>query len=179
MTLPIEWIFPLNEERLQSGNAAQLGEYVQELITTLTSMYQNVSQAINGDLKEFIPKVFGTTVAGEGSYSVQDGWVLRQGLMVDVWFSVSWMGHTGSGDAYIQLPYKVKKSLSNPFAGLLHGDYNYGAGYTNMFTLALQDTFKNAIYADGPGGLAVMPLSLLTSGTFFGHIRYIGQEIEN
>ena len=179
MTLPTEWIFPLNEERLRSGNPNQIGEYVEELITTLTSMYQNVSQATNGDIRQYIPLVFGKTVAGQGTYSVQDGWYLRKGLLVDLWFAVSWSGHTGTGDAYIQLPYKVKRTLSTPFVGSLHGTYNYTGGYTGMFTLANSDTFENLLYKDGPGGLPAIPLQLLTSGTLFGHIRYIGQEIEN
>ncbi len=179
MTLPTEWIFPLNEERLHSKNVQDIGDYVEELVTTLTSMYSQLSQAVNGDIRQFIPKLVGSTTPGTGTYVVQDGWTLRQGLMVDVWFAVSWSGHTGTGQAYIELPYKVKNSLSDTFPGQLNGTYNYGGGYTGMFTLAHPNTFQNALYADGPGGLGVFPLQLLTSGTLFGHIRYIGQEIEN
>ena len=75
MTLPIEWIFPLNEERLNSNEPKQIGQYVQELITTLNSMYKDVSQGINGDIKQFTPEIFGDTVQGKATYSVQDGWV--------------------------------------------------------------------------------------------------------
>ena len=179
MTLPTEWIFPLNEERLHSRNVQDIGDYVEELVTTLTAMYSQVSQAVNGDIKEFIPQVFGLTTPGVGTYSIQDGWVLRQGLMVDVWFAVSWTAHTGSGQAYIQLPYKVKNSLSEPFAGQVYGQYNYIADYTGMFSLAHPNTFQNALFVEGPVGIGASPLQLLTSGTLFGHIRYIGQEIEN
>lgn len=179
MTLPTEWIFPLNEERLHSNNAQDIGDYVEELVTTLTAMYAQVSQATNGDIREFTPIVIGLTTPGEGTYTVQDGWVLRKGLLVDIWFTVQWSGHTGTGQLYIQLPYKVKNSLSDPFVGQLNGSYNYGGGYTGMFTLAHPNTFQNAAYVDGPGGIGVLPLQLLTSGALFGHIRYIGQEIEN
>ena len=178
MTLPIEWIFPLNEERLESGDATQIGEYTKELVITLTDMYQNIGQIINGEIRSFTPQVFGTTSAGAGTYNVQDGWYLRKGLMVDYWFAIQWSAHTGTGHVYVQLPYKVKKTLNYPFNGEVHGEYGYGGGYTGMYSLAPGDTFQNLIYLEGPS-LGIFQASLLTNGTFFGHIRYIGQQIEN
>lgn len=179
MTLPIELILPLNEERLETADPKQIASYVRELVTTLSRSYQDISQSINGDIRQFLPVVAGMTTDGTGTYTVQDGWYLRKGLLVDFWYAVVWTAHSGTGQIKINLPYKVKKSINNPFVGEVHGVYNYAAGYTGMFSLGLSDTFNNAIYAEGPGGVAVFPLQLLTSGTLWGHIRYIGQEIEN
>lgn len=179
MTLPTEIIFPLSEERLNSADPREIGSYVRDLVRSLTTMYQELSQSTNGDIREFHPKITGDTTPGSGTYTNQDGWYLRKGLMVDYWFGLSWTAHTGVGHAYIELPYKVKKTTYPPFVGEVHGQYNYGGGYTGLFSLGGSSTFKNYLYAEGPGGLAFLPLQLLTSGTLFGHIRYVGQEIEN
>lgn len=179
MTLPTELILPLNADRLESGDPGLIGQYIRELVTTLSKMYQDLAQATNGDIREFPPKIIGLTTPGVGTYTVQDGWYLREGLIVDYWFVVGWSGHTGTGQAYVQLPYKVKKTISLPFVSSVHGQYNYAATYSGLFGTATSDTFRYDLYAEGPLNIAVLPLPLLTSGLLFSHIRYIGQEIEN
>src|ERR1051325_426199 len=179
MTLPTDWILPLNEERLDSGNPVLIADYLRELVGSLKSIYQDLSQATNGDIREFKPQIFGATTPGNGTYTVQDGWYLRKGLMVDYWFAMNWTAHTGGGLAYIQLPYKVKSTLSAPFVGHVHGTSNYTAAYNGMFGLCAPSTFEYRIYAEASAGAPFVQLQLLTSGTLFGHIRYIGQEIEN
>lgn len=178
MTLSTEIIFPLNEERLNSGDSNQIGAYVRELVTTLTTMYQQISQATNGDIRQYLPLVYGNTSQGEAVYTTQDGWYLRKGIIVDYWFAVGWSAHSGTGQIYIQLPYKVKQVIGAVFNSSVHGQYNYGGGYTSLFGIAISDTIKYLLYAEGPANIAIAPLALLTSGALIGHIRYIGQELE-
>ena len=47
------------------------------------------------------PTLVGGTVAGVGTYSVQDGKYIRIGSMVTVTATLVWSGHTGSGQALI------------------------------------------------------------------------------
>jgi hypothetical protein len=179
MTLPTDWILPLNEDRLDSGDPVLIGDYIRELVSSLESIYRDLSQATNGDIRQFTPTILGLTTPGVGTYTVQDGWYLRKGLMVDYWFALQWTAHTGTGFASIQLPYKVKNTISAPFVGHVHGIYNYSAAYNGMFGLCAANTFQYNLYAEAAAGAAFVSLQLLTSGTLFGHIRYIGQEIEN
>ena len=178
MTLPIETILPLNAERLRSGNPVLVGDYVSELVNSLTTIYTQQSQAINGDYKDFAPIVYGTSTAGLGTYSVQNGYYLRLGLIVDYWYTVAWSGHTGTGNAYIQLPYKVKFNNTD-FTGEVVGQYNYSSSYNGMWGLGVSQTFRKDLYLEGALNIPVLALPLLTSGALRGHIRYIGQEIEN
>lgn len=178
MTLPTELIFPLNEDRLKSRDPLAIGEYVQELVTTLSNMYRDLAQNVDGDYRQFVPKIIGSTIEGIGTYTYQEGWYLRQGLMVDVWFTIQWSAHTGTGDAYVNLPYKVKNVLTTPFVNGVFGTYPLSAGYTCMFGSAESNTFNYFLYENGPG-LTVQSLNVVGNGTVIGHIRYIGQQIEN
>jgi len=179
MTLPNNWILPLNEDRLSSGDPLLIGDYLRELIYSLTTMYEDLAESTNGEYRQFLPEIYGTTVNGKGTYTIREGWYLRKNLMVDYWYACTWTGHTGAGNAFVQLPYKVKFTDSNPFVGEVHGQYNYAATYTGMFGLGISQTFQEQLFLEGPANIAVAPLPLLTSGTLYGHIRYIGQEIEN
>lgn len=178
MTLPIETILPLNPTRLDSKDPAIIGDYVSELVNTITTMYQELSQATNGDYREFSPQIFGLTTPGNGTYAVQQGYYLRKGLMVDYWFNISWTAHSGSGFAYLLLPYKVRFNNTD-FPGQVYGQYNYPNTYNGLFGLAVSQTFREDLYAEGSANIPVVQLTLQSTGALRGHIRYIGQEIEN
>lgn len=166
MTLPTQINFPPEDN-------------VREIVKTLAEMYENIAQAVNGDIREWTPKLVGLVTPGVGTYTRQTGWYLRQGIIVDLWFDLEWTAHTGVGAAYIELPYKVKNSQNFPWSGELNmSGITLGAGYTKLFLLAQPNTFFGLIFGEG-SGVAFASLSIVTSGRLIGKIRYIGQEFEN
>lgn len=165
MTLPTQINFPPEDN-------------VREIVKTLAEMYENVAQAVNGDIREWTPKLSGLTSAGVGTYTLQTGWYLRQGIIIDAWFDVAWTAHTGTGNAYIELPYKVKFTNNAPFVGQVHmSGITLGAGYTNLFIVGESNGFRGFLYGEG-SGLAMANLNIVASGRLLGHFRYIGQEFE-
>lgn len=179
MTLPTDIILPLRPEQIKSQDPDQLELYIRDLINSLTDMYQDIVGNVNGSTRQFTPVVKGATTSGTGTYTSQVGWYLRQGLMVDVWFDVVWTAHTGTGSAYVQLPYKVANSAIDPFAGTLGtATLALTAGYTATFCVAVPNTFQcNAIQYGS--AVPMLNINVPAAGRFLGHVRYIGQEFEN
>jgi len=71
MTLPLTTILPLHSERIKEGGSA-LDKYMRELIFTLQRQYEDVAQAVNGDIRtnndigsrQYLPAVFGVSASG-------------------------------------------------------------------------------------------------------------------
>jgi hypothetical protein len=179
MTLPTDIILPLRPEQINSADPAQRELYTRDLIYSLTRMYQDIAQNVNGDIREYSVTVEGSTTAGSATYTNQTGIYLRQGLMVDVWFNVTWSGHTGSGDMYVTLPYQVFKGLFDPWVGeLFVSTIALTGGYTGTFGIAFSESFKYVVVQYG-SGLPALNLALPASGSLYGHVRYVGTEFEN
>lgn len=182
MTLPTNIIFP--DKGNFFGKQASDEEYNRQFIFTLQRMYEDIAQNVNGDIRkdtdignrQFLPTVSGATSAGAGTYTHQVGWVLRQGLMVDVWFDVLWTGHTGTGNLYLDLPYLVALSEENPFVGVLQvSNITYTGDYCVMN--AIPDTRRGEIWVCATAA-ATANVAMDTAGQIQGHIRYVGQSIE-
>lgn len=182
MTLPITTILPLHSEEIKEGGDA-LEKYMTELILKLERQYEDVAQAINGDISgyldsgsnKYVPIVEGKTTAGTGTYSNQAGLVLRQGLMVDVWFDVSWTAHTGTGNTEVSLPYEVADLQDSIFTGhietrgLTFSGYIGGIARNNTFLFGLRDIVSGSSFAN---------ISILNgSARIVGHVRYLGKGI--
>jgi len=185
MTIPESLIFPNPPDRVLE-EPARFQQYIREMIFTLQRMYEDVAQGINGDIRtnddignrQYLPAVFGVSSAGAGTYAAdkQIGWVLRQGLMVDVWFDVTWTAHTGTGNLYLELPYLVANSLEKPFVGVLQvSNLTYTGDYCVMN--AIPNTRRGEIWVCSAGA-ATANVAMDTSAQIMGHIRYVGQAIE-
>jgi len=183
MTIPSTTILPLHSERIKEGGE-ELDKYLRELIFSLQRQYEDVAQAVNGDIrsnvdvgsKQYTPTVSGGTLAGTGTYTHQIGWVLRQGILVDVWFDVRWSAHTGTGVLEVDLPYECIESAQNPFicaisaqnitfSGYLTGNIDPGTRNLQIYDNRSGTTFNNITVPN-------------TDTTIRGHCRYVGREIE-
>lgn len=61
------------------------------------------------------PTIVGATVAGEGTYSIQDGRYVKIGRMVYIQARMEWSAHTGTGAMRIGgLPFAVSSNASTP-----------------------------------------------------------------
>ena len=148
MTLPTDIILPLPRDYKNEDNP---DKYTQDLVFELQNMYEQIANNVNGfirnnadvDSSQWIPTISGTTGAGSTTYTNQIGWVLRQGIMVDVWGDLSWSATTASGNLFIDLPYIVTKSSEIPFVGCVQtSSFTYTAG-DNCAINAIPSTYRS------------------------------------
>jgi len=184
MTLPSNINFPL---RVDFTEIEDVDRYMRDLTFEIQNMYEELAQGINGDIKgdaftqkeNWTPTLDGTAISGTFTYDHQIGWAYRQGLMVDIWFDISWSDPgISAGNLYLQLPYKVANSNQKPFSEVMQtSNISYGAGKSLLSINAIPNTYRGEIWASG-SGLATANLSVPTSGQLIGHCRYLGVQNE-
>jgi hypothetical protein len=175
MTLPNDIYLPKPDDFQRDPN-----KYVDNLTFQLQEMYLNIVQNVNGTLRnyadvdgsEWIPTLNGSG-AGTFTYTSQYGWVLRQGLMTDVWGDVTWSATTATGNLYVDLPYIVTKSSGSPFIGVCQpSNVTYTAG-TMINISAIPGTYTGEFWTSGTG-VATGNQAVVASGRLIFHVRYIG-----
>ncbi len=186
MTIPSTTILPLQSDRIQRGGR-DLDRYMRELIFTLQRQYEDMAQAINGDIQNnalvgrnnYTPTISGSTLAGVGTYAspgYQIGWSLRQGLMVDVWFDVRWTAHTGTGDMTLDLPFLSAVSDENPFIAVIAAD---NITFTDYLIGSVSPDTRNLLIQDVRSATTFNSIAVTNADTTLrGHVRYIGQALE-
>lgn len=174
MTLPTEIQLPL-EDNIDV-------EYMRTLIKRLEGMYEDMVQNINGDTVDFVPILKDTATDTTYTYTIQEGWYFRQGLLVDVWFHVTWTAiasGTPTGNLYVQLPYEVLNSSNMPFTGCVQSSVvDFGTDLTQIVINGIPTTFRGEFYGVGSGQTMANITANTAAGTLIGHIRYVGNEFE-
>jgi len=180
MTLPTDIVFPLDPELLRAGDIDSAKKYNANLITSLTDMYQDIAQNVNGSIREWSPTVYGTGTAGTATYSRQFGWIRRAGILTELWMDIAWTAHTGAGSAAILMPYQAANSSGSPWIGTLESAQanTFGSGNTYLVWRCEPNTTQGSIIRCGSGVVSTS-LPLAASGGFRGYIQYLGKEIEN
>lgn len=180
MTLSTQNIYPLitTFEKFDDVN-----KYMRDLIFALENRDTQLAGSINGDIRgnafsqrqKWTPTLKGTSTEGAFTYTQQVGWVLRQGLIVDVWFDIIWTANISAvGNLYVELPYKVAISDGKPFVGPLQtATIGYGAGQSVLTVNAIPNTYRGEIWSSG-SGTATANIAVAGAGQLIGHIRYIG-----
>ncbi len=177
MSLPTDLLLPLPQDYKSDLNPDR---YLNDLAFSIQSMYEQLAQVTNGtyrnyadiDSSQWVPTLNGIT-PGTFTYSSQYGWVLRQGLMNDIWGDVTWTATTASGGLYVDLPYLVTKSNGMPFIGECQSS---GITYTTGSYLAIHaipNTYRGEIWCSGTGATLTRQ-SVRPSGRIIFHVRYIG-----
>lgn len=191
MTLPSQIIFPLRPETL-NGSLESVENYLRELTVALQDMYEQTVFNVNGTFLinrdtavsaedstlQWTPTLKGTTTEGSFTYTKQDGWALRQGLLTDVWFDVAWTATGGAaGNLYIELPYEVALTPQKPFVGVVQSSGFAYTGGTGIVLNAITDTYRGEFWNVG-SGFTTANQAVVSSGELIGHIRYIGKTDE-
>lgn len=172
-------------------NGDDLQNYMERFRRELEEVYKNLADSSNGHTKystansqydNWTPTIYGASASGAGTYTTQAGWVVRQGLMVDLFFQVAWSAHTGTGNMYVELPYKPAASLLStttyPFIGAATSSgITYPAGLDFMVCVAVPNTYRLEFFLSGTT-MSSATLTVQTSGELRGSIRYIGQADE-
>lgn len=183
MTLPTSKSFPTRKDKEDPVTR----EYILELIYELQDQYDELSEGINGSIKSsyqqqreyWTPVLKGTTVPGSPTYTRQVGWVLRHGIIVDVWADVIWTANGGAaGTLYIELPYKVANTDGFPFIGHAQpAGLAFNAGYTAAGVAAITNSYRLELWQYG-SGVATIPIPFPAFGQLICHVRYIGVQDE-
>lgn len=183
MTIPSNIVLPMPPD----GN-----EYLRELVYRLQDMYEQIATNSNGTYLYanadttasisqgiWLPKLAGISTAGTFTYTTQVGYCIRKGISVTAFFDVIYTGSSGtSGDIYLELPYKVRKSDGNPFSCPLRTNTVTFAG-NYLVGNAIPDTYRLEVWQVTTAGSSAR-ISLPTGGgRIAGSITYIGQEDEN
>lgn len=183
MTLPTNIVFPIVPTDVSASDLTQINKYLTEQSFSLQRMYEQLAQGINGSIRtsfavgnqNWTPTVQGTSTTGTFTYTQQDGWVLRQGLLVDLWADVKWTSAgTATGEIFLNLPYKVANSNNNPFTGIVQsGLLTYTAGEA-IFINATPNTYIGRLMNTGTG-IGMSAQQVTATGRLIIHLRYIGQ----
>lgn len=180
MTLPTNYKLP---ELIKEQSPEQTSSYLQDLIFELQNMYEETAEHVNGvfrnsddvDGSAYIPTLEGSVIAGTFQYTHKSSYVLRQGLMSDVWYSVGWTSSgTATGNLCLVLPYKVVKKSNMLWTGSCFLENAiFGAGRTSVVCAATSDSYKLNFESYG-SGVTKNIINVYGSGSVTGHIRYIG-----
>lgn len=93
------------------GNVYEAVAYQTEFIGVSVQGKTINTRAQNG---AFVPVLTGLTTAGTATYSVQEGSYAVSGGSVDFYASITWTGHTGTGQGSINLPLPVYNAAPVP-----------------------------------------------------------------
>lgn len=185
MTLPSSIILPLRPETV-FNDFDSVNNYLRELTVALQEMYEELASNVNGQFQsdafvqreQWEPTLAGTTTAGSFTYGNQVGWSLRQGIMTDVWFDVSWTATGGAaGSLYLELPYLVAVSDGKPFVGVCQSSAITYSGGTGIVVNGIPNTYRAEFWNVG-SGFTTANQAVVASGQLIGHLRYIGVENE-
>jgi len=182
MSLPTSINLPLRENYQDEKDHDR---YQRDLVYELQGMYENIADNVNGfirndtevDQAQWTPTL--SAAAGVTfTYTNQTGWSIRQGILTEVWFDITWSAVSAlSGNLSVVLPYKVAPSNGRPFVGTcIPYNWNY-TGNLTFYVNAQPDTYLGQFWGSRDAGpAAAAPVQ--NSGRMMGHIRYIGIEDE-
>lgn len=181
MTIPNEFNLPI---RPLGDNPKELENYITDLSNTLEDALTTLADGINGQFKtdtlsqkeQYIPTLDGST-SGNFTYVHQNGWVLRKGLLVDLWFDIQWSATTASGNLFLNLPYEVAMTANLPFVGFVQPSNVAFTVGTDIVINALTETYRGYFYNTG-NGIPTANQLVVASGRLIGYIRYIGKQNE-
>jgi len=166
---------------MNSSAEKDMPTFISEMNHALERMYEDMAQAINGNIKSnyaigrqnWIPLLRGTTAPGTFTYVNQSGTVLRQGLINDVWFDISWTATTATGNIYLELPYKAALVNNLPFVGVVQPSGFAFTGGTAVVINAISNTYRGEFWNTG-SAFTTARQAVTASGRLIGHIRYMG-----
>lgn len=182
MTIPSNIILPMppDGDGYMSDLIYRLQDMYEQLATNSngTYLYANADTTTSISQGIWIPKLAGVTTAGTFTYTQQVGYAVRKGIIVEAFFDVTWSASSGtSGDIYVELPYKVRKSDGYPFNCAVRANSVVFAG-NYLVGNAIPDTYRLEIWQVTTTATSARVTLPTGGGRIAGSITYIGQEDE-
>ena len=159
MTLPSEFTFREPEN----------------LVRDLSEMYRILRESIEGYTEEFEGVIFGSSADGVGTYTSNDCYYVRRGVVVDLFCHMEWSAHTGTGDLRVKLPF-FEKGFVSPTSVSAIRTYNltWPAGSTHVILKGQPDQDYALIEGCRDAG-TVQTVQMDGAAAISFHHRYIGQ----
>ena len=188
MTLPANLDFSLLNIDTPVLDSENIITHSRDIAEQTQNAYQDIAINFNGfnktsfldndgtlnRLENWTPTLKGTSTAGTFTYTSQNGWAFRQGLLVDIWFDIIWTGSgTAAGNLYVELPYKVARIDGKPFTGTIQSSSITYATGTYMVCNSIPNTYRCEIWTAGSGATTANR-TVVSSGQLIGSIRYMG-----
>jgi hypothetical protein len=103
------------------------------------------------------PVAKGTTTAGTGTYSLQEGRYTKIGRVCIFQFTLGWSAHTGTGALRFDgLPFTALSGIAGQSAATL--GYNSGLAFTNQPVMYISSTLVTPSYSTTTGGISTIPM---------------------
>ena len=185
MTIPNTTQLPNPYFWIKEKNNDSVIKYLEELTYRISDVYESLAQHINGDIRLdtgnvdelWTPTLQGST-SGTFTYDNQYGWIIRRGLMVELWFDIKWTAAgTAANNLYLELPYKVANANGKPFVGVVQPSGITVTGGTDIVINAIPNTYRGEFWNTG-SAFTTANQSVVASGQLIGFLRYIGQRDE-
>lgn len=139
-------------------------------------MYQDIAVAFNGSLREWTPTISGSTTNGSGTYTTNEGYYYRQGLLCHVWFYLVWTAHTGTGNIKLDLPFNVRLSAQDFYTDSVEvANIALSANY-NYFMIRADSNSSQASLIEVGTNNSPQAVTMDVAGSLRGHLVFLGQE---
>ena len=175
-------MLPLNTNYPTPDKEEDQQQYLSDLVKKIQDDYEEIALAVNGTIMSSVdtlgdlwtPSLKGTTIPGTFTYVNRFSWAVRVGIMVDIFFDISWTVTTATGNLYLELPYAVIKGSGIPFVGAVQtSTIAYSAGKSYLSCNAIPGTSRCEFWQSGSAG-AMSNLAVPAVGQICGSVRYIG-----
>ena len=148
---------------------------INELDLQLNDMYRRLREQIDGYTESFDGKIYGSTSAGTATYSLNQCYYVRRGIFVDVFYFITWSGHTGTGDLRIQLPFYEKGHPSSvSISAIRTSNLTYPSG-TDYCVLEGAPNEDYAVIRGCRDGSSPQIVQMDAAANISFHHSYIGQ----
>ena len=145
-------------------------EYRSEVDKALNGIFL----ALRGESETWEPVVQGGTSAGAATYTTERyGYYFRQGHFVDLYFSVAWSAHTGTGDLQIVTPFTAQRFFTDLWLGEVEATGSATFPASTTYLNARINENSNLVEIVGSGtGVASALMQIAGTGSFKGHVRF-------
>lgn len=156
-------LYYLDEVRLRSTGVIDFADASGAIADSRTVEYTKLDLYEYGTLAGGTVTVEGGTSAGSGSYSVATGYYTRIGRMCHVTITVTWTGHTGTGDLIVNgLPFTaVNDSSRTPVIGVSASNLTF-SGQISAYP---EDSTKRLKISSSTSGSAIANVQMDAAAT--------------
>ena len=117
------------------------------------------------DSKTFTPTIAGTSTAGTGTYTAQEGRYTQIGNRVFFDLNIAWSAHTGTGNMIVSgLPIPCYLNAVKAACASSYNTLAVGSGL-NLAALVDNGTTNILLYAADPAGGSIAALAMDTAGS--------------
>lgn len=127
------------------------------------------------DAVSFTPTIIGSSSAGIGTYSIQQGWYTQIGNMIMCAIELQWSAHTGTGDLWIgNLPFTIRNLANYSPEGIVNTQNLPLPGSANRTSIGSgQENTTHMIVVVSVNNSTNSPVQMSSSGIVHATLNYL------